>query len=291
MDVSAGTDTEVATRRGALLVVAAALGWAAIGLFVEPLLDRGLTPGTIAFWRALIGGVLFVTHAVLTGQRVPAGSRRTLIGFGIVGVGIFYLALPQAIDTGGVSLAWLLLYTAPAWVALLAPVVLKEPTDRATLGMVGATVVGVVLVSLGGGEGMRVTGTSVAWGLVAGLTYASWYWVSRVTTASPVVTGAVALPVGAVVLAPLASWPGAELVTWLLLLGLGLVSTWLAALAYYVGMRTVPAARGAVLATIEPVAALVLAASVFGERLAALSVAGAVLIAGAVVVAARRPVR
>ncbi len=275
--------------RGALLVMAAALLWAGIGLQARPLLDRGVDPATIAFWRAAVGGLAFAVHATAA-RAWPRGRRAIgwLVGFGVVGVGAFYLALPAAIDAGGVSLAWLLLYTAPAWVAVAAPFVLREPADRRTAVLVAVTIVGVALVAIGGGDGIVATPAAVAWGLLSGLGYATWYFVTQLAGTGPVATGAVALPVGAVLLAPFASWPGTDVATLGLLASLGVVSTWLPAMAYYGGIRHLPAARAAVLATVEPVAALAFAWAAFGERLDPLAAVGAVTVLAAAVAAAVR---
>lgn len=272
---------------GVWLILLAASSWAAIGLLATPLLERGMSAGSIGFWRAAVGGGAFVVHAAVRGVR-PGPSWRLLAAFGVIGVGVFYLALPAAIDAGGVSLAWLLLYTAPAWVALAAPRALGEPTDRATAVVVAVTVVGAALVAIGGGEGVRVSPASVGWGLVAGVTYATWYLVSQRAGSSPVATAAVALPVGAVTLLPAASWPGADGGAWGLVVALGLGATYLPVLAYYEGIRRLPAAEAAVLATVEPVAAVLMAWVVLGERLGPLALAGgATVVASAAVVAGR----
>lgn len=272
---------------GAAGIVVAALLWAVIGPIAEPLLDRGLEPAEIAFWRAAIGGGCFLVHALVTRARPPRAAVPLLVAFGVVGVGLFYASLPAAIDAGGVSIAWLLLYTAPAWVALAAPIAIGERTDRRTGVLVGLTVAGVALVALGGGTGVRIGVASVGWGLVAGLSYATWYLVTQRTGTTPVATGAVAIPIGAAALGPFATWPGSDLTTWFLLVALGTVSTYLPAMAYYHGIAHVPAARASVLATVEPVAALVFAAVLFDERLAAPAVAGAVIVVAAAAFAAR----
>jgi len=276
---------------GAGLVATAGLLWAAIGLFATPLLDRGLSPAAIAFWRAAVGGVCFALHATVR----RAWPRRRcawplLAGFGVVGVGVFYTALPAAIEAGGLSLAWLLLYTAPGWVALFAPLVLAERVGRRTALLVALTIAGVALVALGGGDGVRVSAPALGWGLVAGLTYASWYLVSQRAGTGPIATGAVAVPVGALVLLPAATWPG-DATAWLLVLGLGAASTWLAGIAYWAGLARLPATRASVIATVEPVAALVVAWALYDERLGALAVVGALLVLAAAVAAAVLPRR
>lgn len=237
-----------------------------------------------------MGGALFVVHALTRRQLAVASrrDRRVLVAFGVVGVGLFYSALPAAIEAGGVSLAWVLLYTAPAWVALLSVPVLGERLSSRMALLVVVTVAGVVAVSVGGGDGIRPDVAGIGWGLVSGLTYASWYLVGRGLSGrvGPVTIAAWSLGVGAVVLAPALRMPDDEGL-WPVLLALGAVSTYLPALTYYAALRHLPAARAAVIATLEPVAALALAAAVFGERLAPLAIVGAVMVIGAALAASR----
>lgn len=273
---------------GAALVAGAALLWALIGALAQPLLDRGYSPAAIAFWRSAIGGGAFLVHAALT-RTWPRRSRGLLVGFGLVGVALFYVALPAAIDTGGISLAWLLLYTAPAWVALLAPTVLGEPSDRRTVALVALTVSGAAMVALGGGDGVTVTAESLAWGATAGLTYATWYLATQRAGTEPVATGALVLPVGALALVAFARWPGGDLTAWALLGALGVVCTYVPVLAYCHGILRLPAARASVLATVEPVAALALAWVLFDERLGGVALVGGAMVLAAAALAAARP--
>ena len=274
------------------LVAFAAVLWALIGLFTPALLDAGLRAADIAFGRALLGGVCFVVHAAARRQLVVS-TRRDALGlllFGSVAVGLFYVALTAAIDLGGVSLAWILLYTAPVWVAIGAVVLLRERVDRTRGALISVTVVGVVLVALGGGEGVRISAGSVTWGLVAGWTYATWYVAGKryLDRYTPVTISAWTMLAGAVVLLPFARWPALALRGWLLLVGLAVVSTYLPALAYYSGLRTVEASRASIVATVEPVVALGIAVLVEGERLGAVAVLGAVLVLAAAAVASAR---
>jgi drug/metabolite transporter, DME family len=276
---------------GVVLVAAAALLWALIGLFTPALLDEGLGAVEIAFWRALIGGLCFAVHGGLTGGLRVAAPRDAagLVVFGVVAVGLFYAALSLAVDLGGVSLAWILLYTAPGWVAIAAVALLGEHVDRVRWLLVGATMLGVALVAVGGGDGVRVSAASLAWGLAAGLSYASWYVGGKryLPRYRPVTISAWTLLAGAAVLAPAAGF-GYSARGWLLLLGLSVVSTYLPVLAYYSGLQHVEASRAAIVATIEPVAALAIGAVFAGERLRLLSLLGAALVLAAAALASAR---
>lgn len=274
---------------GIVLVAAAGALWALIGLFTTELLDLGMGAGAIAAWRALLGAACLAAHGALRGRlRLDrrADAARLLL-FGAVSVGLFYGALSRAVELGGVSLAWILLYTAPGWVAVAATLVLHEHVDRLRRLLVLVTMAGVVLVAIGGGEGVRVTPASVAWGLTAGWCYALWYIGGKrfLVRYAPVTISAWAMLGGAVALLPFTALPPASLRAWALLLGLGVVSTYLPVLLYYSGLRTVEASRASIVATIEPVIALGIGAFFGAERLGALALLGAVLVLAAAALA------
>ena len=279
--------------RGILCVLGAAVLWAFIGLFTPALLDLGVSAVEIAFWRALGGGLCFAVHGAIAGGLRPASARDAveLSAFGLVAVGVFYVALARAVELGGVSFAWILLYTAPAWVALAAVTLLREHVDRVRMALVVATMAGVALVAVGGGEGITVTGGSVVWGLLAGLSYASWYVGAKrfLPRYSAVAISAWTLVVGALVLLPLAGVRSHPPTAWLLLLGLSVIATYLPVLLYYTGLRTVDASRAAIVATIEPIVALGIGATVGAERLSVVAAIGAVVVLAAAALAATRP--
>jgi len=280
-----------ATATGYLWVFAAALLWSLIGPFSRTVLDAGVGPLEIAFWRALIAGAAFALHALLTRQARlrpwPSGGTdlAALAAFALIGVTLFYAALALAIDAGGISLAFVLLYTAPAFVALLAWPLLGEPLSRRKLLLVGLAMVGVALVArAGNGAGVSVSVAAIAWGLASGASYASYYLFGKWVLAryAPVTVFAWVLPLGALGLLPLVRFaPHKPPEAWFWLVVLSLVSTYLAYLVYYTGLRRTEASRAVLVATIEPVAAAALAAALFGERLGWWGWGGATLIVAA----------
>ncbi|NLH76453.1 MAG: EamA family transporter, partial [Acidobacteria bacterium] len=185
----------------------------ASGEHVRRLAARGIDPVTMAAWRAMIAGVgfavIWLIHAMrgrtadgpdLHGTGLESGAAPItsplrqpvvwlrLVALGLIGVSVFYTALPAAIERGGITLAWVLLYTAPLWV-LIGSVSLGwlRPTVRAVTLVLLATG-GVALTAAAGGEGVTVSAAAVAWGLAAGLSYASYYLVGRtlVETLGPI---------------------------------------------------------------------------------------------------------
>jgi len=286
---------------GYLLILTAAVLWGLLGVFSRAVLDAGVAPLEIAFWRAVIAGAAFGLHATLVGRlrlrpRAAGGGRdlAALAAFALVGVTLFYAALSLAIDAGGISLAFVLLYTAPAFVTLLAWPLLGERIGRRKLALVGLALAGVALVARSGGGGVVVSATSLGWGLTSAAAYASYYLFGKWVLGryAPVTIFAWVLPIGALGLAPFVTFAAKSPAVWASLAVLGLVSTYLAYLVYYTGLARTEASRAVLVATIEPVVAAALAAALFGERLGWLGWGGATLVLAAAALAAlpaRRP--
>ena len=280
-----------ARRWPALAIVAAAVLWGMLGVLGARALALGVAPLEIALWRALGGGALFALHAVATGARFPRGrDLATTTGFGLVGVSVFYGAYLAAVDAGGASLASVLLYTAPAFVAIAAGPLLGERLGRREAIAVAVTVAGVALVSLRGGADGPAGGRAVGLGVLAGATYALYYlWGKRAFSRhAPAALYAVALPVGALGLAPFVTVAAHPPAAWAYLAAMAILSTYLAYLCYAAGLRHLLATRASVIAALEPVVAAALAAIVLGERLTPLALAGAALVIAAAIALAGR---
>lgn len=278
-------------RSGYVLIAVAALLWALIGVFSGRLLAAGITATEIAFWRAAGGGALFMVHAIASRSflRVQRRDVPAFVLFGLFGVTLFYTSLNLAIDQGGISLAFILLYSAPAFVAVLAAVFLGEQLTRQKILLVGVSLLGVVLVAQSGGAGMTITPAAVLWGLTAGLTYSSYYLFGKALLARYEIATIYSfiMPIGALGLLPVARFEifSAPHIVWVDIALLTVFSTYVAYLIYYRGLREVEASRAVLVATIEPVLAAVLAALLFGERIGVLGVIGAIFVVGASVLA------
>lgn len=301
---------------GALAVLGAAVLWGVIGPVANGLAARGIDPVTMAAWRAMIAGVGFAVIWLIQAMRgrtadgpdlhgtglesgaapITSPLRQPvvwlrLVALGLIGVSVFYTALPAAIERGGITLAWVLLYTAPLWV-LIGSVSLGwlRPTVRAVTLVLLATG-GVALTAAAGGEGVTVSASAVAWGLAAGLSYASYYLVGRtlVETVGPIRTYAIAMIIGGLALVPFADleWPTREVAG--LLAVLALASTLLAYLLLGVGLTRISSTRASVIATAEPVVATVMAVAVAGERPGPLAYVGGVLVVGSALAAGLGP--
>jgi DME family drug/metabolite transporter len=280
-------------RTGYLLVALAALLWGTLGIASRLILQSGVEPLELSFWRATIGGSLFALQALRMREiRVERGDVAPVAAFAVVGVSLFYLSYQLAVRAGGAALAAILLYTAPAWVALASALWLHERMTRRKLAALTLTLAGVALVALGakGDTGaIRVGGSALFWGLVSGLAYAAYYlfgkrYFTRYHTATLFMY---ALPLGALLLLPAVHVAPKSAAIWAWIGFVGVVPTFLALQVYSAGLKRVTATNAVTVATLEPVVAAVLAYLVWGEALGLLGYLGAALVLAGVILMAR----
>jgi DME family drug/metabolite transporter len=247
-------------------------------------LQAGVAPLELSVWRASIAGALFAVHAIARRRvRVAPADLPALALFAAFGVSLFYLSYLQAVRNGGAALAAILLYTAPAWVAVASALWLHEPMTRHKLLALGLTLVGVACVALGadgGGAGIRVGPAALGWGLLSGLAYASYYLFGKryFTRYEAATLFMYVLPLGALLLLPAVRFSAKNGATWGWIAYLGIVPTYVALQLYEAGLRRVEATRAVTVATLEPVVAAGLAYAVWGETLRPLGYVGAALV-------------
>lgn len=287
---------------GGLLVAAAAALWGTIGIAAKVAFRHGLSAVDVSLWRAG-GAFLLLLAASLAGRRealrVRSRDLPLFAGYGLIGVALFMTVYFSAVRLSSVATAAILLYTAPAWVTVLARALFGEPLGARKVGAVLLTVAGSALVVRAYDPGaLRLNLAGVAAGLVAGLTYAlySIFGKSALRRYRPLTTVLYALGFGAAFLLIAAGGRPAmpSLRAMPVLLYLILIPTLLAYLLYVAGLDRMEAGRASIVATVEPIVAAALGVILLGERLegwqwagGALTLAGVLLIQGEGLRAAR----
>ncbi len=276
--------------QGYLYVLCAAALWALIGPLSKQAIAYGVAPLEAAFWRSAIGWTFFAAHALATGAwRLQRKDAPAVASFGLIGVSTLFGAYILSISMVGAAMASVLLYTAPAWVAVLAWLTLGERMHAHKLIALVMTLLGVACVSLGpslaSGQGLgAVNLPGVLLGLLSGFSYATYYifgkrYLGRYATPTLFLY---ALPVGCLGLLPFVTFGPKSWEAWLTLAVLAVTTTYGAYSVYYAGLRRLSATRTAIVATLEPVLAAGLAYFWWGERFDMLGYAGSALILSAV---------
>ncbi len=274
---------------GYLLILSAATCWGFIGIFSSIAFVEGLGPMEVAFWRALFAWFCFGGQALIRKEtHLDVKDIPLLTLFAVFGISLFYISYQYAVKTGGAAFAAVLLYTAPAWVVIFSFFIYRERLTAVKIGAVIAVMIGVYLISRTGGNanGIGIVGPiALVSGLVAGFCYSLYYTMGKYFSqkyTSPNLFLYV-LPLGLLGILPFVEFSHKTPLAWLALLGVAVVSTYLANYCYYNGLKYLEAGRASIVATIEPVVAAVAAYVFFGEYFTFLGYWGAALIIAAVV--------
>ncbi len=277
-----------------ICVLTAGVLWGCMGILVRRMTKSGFTSLEITAFRAFVTTILMVLGMLLINRKALRIRLRDVwcfLGTGIVSVTFFNVCYFSCMNETSLSVAAILLYTAPSFVMVLSAVLFKE---RLTLRKICALVMafaGCILVS-GGFTGGALGTKGLLLGLGAGLGYALYSIFSRyalqrgystftVTTYTFLFATVGMLPILDVrhmtdcILADSSQLPF-EIV-------LVILTTVAAYLLYTKGLAGMENSKAAILATIEPVTAAVVGLLVFAEPVSPAGLVGMVLVLGSCV--------
>ncbi len=264
--------------RGYALVLLAAALWATLGVIFKQLLNAYALPSmTISCLRAGLGGGLILIALALrqrSSLRLTRRSAPFFLGFGLLGVAAFFAVYVTAVDLAGATVAVILLYTAPAWVAIFSALFLGEKLDAVKITCVALSIAGCALIArVYNLSALSLNAAGLLAGIGSGLTYALYSVFIKVGVRHYSMWTVLGYGyfLGALFLLPFQtagsltalSQPGAWL--WLAILVAG--PTLGAGISFAAGVRYVPVSSASVIATLEPLIAAVLAYIFLGERL------------------------
>ncbi|ASJ08294.1 drug/metabolite transporter 3 [Thermococcus siculi] len=265
-------------RRGYILVFLAASMWGTLGIFAKYLNGFGLDTFTMVFYRVLFAILLLAGYLKVRGINfsIDRSRLRFYALYGFFSIFLFYSLYFYTVTISSVSFAVLLLYTAPVYSIILGRLIFGESLTREKLLALLLVMVGVVLVN-GSGDGFSTR--AIVFGLLTGLTYALYGVLAKfaVRKEEPEKALFYTLLFGLFFLLPFTDFsvPSGAVPY---LFALALFPTFLGYILYNHALKEVEVSRASIIATVEPVVAIVLAFLLFGETLSAKQLAGAVLI-------------
>ena len=276
---------------GAGLVALSAASFGAMAIFARLAMVEGVDVPTMLFLRFTVAGGLLAAFMVMSGRSWPTGRNLwVLILMGAVGYVGQSFCFFSALGHASAGLVALLLYLYPFIVTVLSMLFLGERLTPLRVGAVSAALCGTALIL---GSGIEGSPLGIGFGLAAALIYSVYILVGgRVLreedplAAATVVMLAAAAVFGARMLLQVPALPATP-TAWAAVLAIALVSTIVAMVGFFAGMRRLGAADAATLSTLEPVVTFVLAALVLGEPVGPLQVLGGGIVLAAVAALAR----
>jgi drug/metabolite transporter (DMT)-like permease len=275
---------------GVLAVLFAGACWASSGIFVKLILvSAPVSSLLLAFWRDTAAFAVFLALSLSAGPRTLKIKREDipwLTGMGF-SLGVFHVALNLSYILNGVSITTIQQAVMPAIVLVAARVIWNEPLTAMKLCSLVLIGIGTVLVSgLLRSDLPDITTGGILVGLLVPVLYAGWSLFGKALRAgySAVTTLTWAFGIAALILLPCQFVAGAILpppvpgVTYLWFAGLICVSTAAGFLSFIFALGRLPAGIATLLVMTEIVFAVAYAYLILNETLAAIEVAGGVLI-------------
>lgn len=271
-----------------LSIISGACLWGLIALFFKFLSACGFSPLQVVTLRVLVAALL-MTAIIL---KIDPGLLKIrwrdswlFIGTDLLSLVFFNYCYFRAIDGSSISIAVLLLYTAPVFVMLLSLILFGEKfTGRKMLALL-ATFCGCGLITGIFASKLALTAEAFAFGLASGFGYALYsifgkLALRRYSTLTITAYTFYFATLGALPLADpqqlftlLADWRAAAGA-----LAIALICTVAPYLLYTRGLQDIDAGQASILATLEPLVAATIGIFVFGEEVTAAKILGMALI-------------
>jgi drug/metabolite transporter (DMT)-like permease len=278
-------------RLGLVFIIISAASFGVMPIFARLAYNAGAEPITVLFLRFTIAAVVMNLIMVLRRTEYPRGLiLLELILLGAIAYVGESLAYFLALKLASAGLVALLLYIYPTLVTALSAVFLKEHLTR-------VKIIALFLALSGTALTIRITSggsmLGILLGIVAAVDYAIYILLGSriVRRSSPIGSTTVIITSTAGVYAVIVALRGVTYPTastgWIAIIAIALISTVLAFVTFFAGLKRIGPTSASTLSTFEPIVAVVLAAIVLGETISPIQIFGGILILSAVVLLAR----
>ena len=282
-------------------VITSCILFGMIGIFVREI--RGMEAGSILFYRLFFGFAAILGYLVVSGGIKKVGLRQKKLYMFLLGVlnTVTMFAYFSSIKYTGIPVAVLLLYTAPIYVTLLSPLLLKEQVTLRDMLALILSISGILLAvnpstiygSTGSESGNYIIG--ILFGLLSGLSYGcsimtinylkETYSAVEQMFWSTAISLVLLLPFGISISAPIL------LENLNLLVPLGVIATAFASILYFRGVVHIKAQTAAVFSLLEPVSSIGFCCMLFGEPVQPNTIGGCLFILAGAALIGYGPIR
>ncbi|WP_249366898.1 DMT family transporter [Neobacillus rhizophilus] len=263
--------------------------WGIIAIFVRKLASLGFTSMEIVTIRVVTAAILLGVIGICKYRpnlRVNLSDIKLFTGTGIFSIVLFNWCYFTSVNEMNLSIAVILLYTAPAFVTVLSFMFLKEKLTGLKIMSVAGTLVGCIFIAgMNSGAASSITLIGIVTGLGAGFGYALYSIFGKFALekySSFTVTFYTFLVASMGLIPFTALWKkGSLLLSNEVLfygIGLGLFPTVIAYLLYTKGLEKTDASIAAIIATVEPMVATILSVFLYKESFGMFQAIGVIII-------------
>ena len=295
-----GQQKTITPGLGSILILLAGCSWGSIGIFVRTFGREALGSMEIVALRSIFTAVFMALFLLIYDRKLLRIRLKDLwcfIGTGVVSMAFFNFCYFRLITVSSLSVAAVMLYTAPAFVMGLSALLFKEKITKMKIFAVVLTVVGCAFVTGILGSPVKLSLEAILLGLGAGVGYALYSIFSRyallrgyhnftIVLYTFIFTAAAVIPLSDMgkLASVVTKSPGMAGFSALC----GIVTTVFPYIVYNFGLTAVENGKAAIAASVEPVVATLIGVFIFRETMTAGNLAGIFMVLAAIVLANRR---
>ncbi|MBQ8165266.1 MAG: EamA family transporter [Clostridia bacterium] len=278
----------------ALYVLLAGILWGTMGVFSTYLNSLGMGSFEVAQVRITLGLVIVAVYLVIFNRKMFKVKIKDLwcfFGTGVISLLFFSCCYFASIEMTSLSVAAVLLYTAPTFVMVMSLFLFREKLTGNKILALLMSFVGCILVS-GVLTGGKVSTVGILLGLGSGFFYALYsifgrYAINRGYESWTIVlytflfcsAGCAFFADWSVICDAAVSSPN----IWLILLGLGFVTAFLPYVFYSKGLEKLESSKASIIASVEPVVGTIMGMIFFDQFPDVWGYIGIALVIGAIV--------
>ena len=164
------------SKRGYFYILLSGIFWSTLGFLVSKISDYNFSPEEVAFFRMVGGFIVISIYGKITMPTMFKITKKGILyvfAIGIVCQFIFNIAYMGSISMVGASMAAVLLYVSPVFVAIFSKIVYKEKINKIKILSLIFCVIGAFLAVTGGKiEIKELNIGGIIAGIMAAITYA-----------------------------------------------------------------------------------------------------------------------
>ena len=273
-----------------LYIFLAGVLWGGIGIFVNGLTASGASQGIICTIRMFSAFVIMLAIALAKhGKRVILTDKKALFFCALLGIisnGLFNIFYTASIKINGMGIACVLMYTAPVFTAIASGIIFHEKFSGLKIFALVLNIAGCILTVTGGDLSLSALNlTGLLMGLGSGFGYGMAAVFGRLAgdRTDAIITSMYSYFFASIFLCAVLRpdfvpvMGNAKILGWGFMYGL--IPTALAYMFYYTGIKRIPdTSRVPVIASIEPVTAVLIGLVLYGENIGAGNFAGVIVV-------------
>ncbi|MBQ4517307.1 MAG: EamA family transporter [Clostridia bacterium] len=285
-------------KKALLYIVIACVFWGSSCIFVNALAPFGFSSVQMVSMRGSVAAIGMMVYSFLTNRKLFKASLKEIVLFACSGLSMFGTAscYYMSMQISSVSMAVVLMYTAPVFVMVYSVLFLGERLTKMKLCALIGMLVGCCLVS-GIAGGVKINIPGIVTGLASGIFYSAYNIFTKIqmrNRSNPVSASMYCFVFMSIIALSMADLPSMMTMTAQtpgkiipLFIGIGVCVCLLPYFLYTLALKDLPAGTASALGILEPMVATVFSVVLYHEKLSVYSIFGIVLILGSVLLLSR----